>query len=130
MDDLTLARLFEAGTTWLEGGPEAVAEKSWQAHPTCPGVSLKHLATGKDCAGGLSAHLVRLDPGGRIDEHVHAGKPELHVVLGGEGTCRFAGREAAYAAGVCALIPADEPHVVQAGEAGLRLLAVFAPALR
>lgn len=130
MDDATLARLFEAGSTWLAGGPEAVADKAWQAHPTCPGVSLKHLAEAKDCEGLLSAHLVRLEPDARIAEHVHAGKPELHVVLAGEGSCRFAGRDAAYAPGVCALIPADEPHVVQAGAAGLRLLAVFAPALR
>ncbi|MDY0305587.1 MAG: cupin domain-containing protein [Desulfovibrionaceae bacterium] len=107
----------------------AARDLPWNPHPTFPGVALKHLVTGRDTDGSFSLHLVRLDPGKSIDAHTHAASWELHQVLEGRGSCRLGGRESAYGPGVGGVLPAGMEHSVQAGDEGLRLLAVFAPAL-
>lgn len=102
----------------------------WKQHPTFRGVALKHLVTGADTNGALSAHLVRIEAGCRLDEHIHTGSLELHEVVRGAGTCALAGKSVPYAPGACGLIPAGVPHCVRA-DAGedLYILAKFAPAL-
>ena len=101
----------------------------WNSHPTCEGVALKHLITGELTDGRLSCHLVKIDAGCEISEHVHAGQLELHEVLSGEGTGSLPGREIPYATGATVVIPADTAHKVLAGENTLYLLAKFTPAL-
>jgi len=102
----------------------------WNPHPTFRGVALKHLVTGADTGGALSAHLVRVEAGCCLQEHVHADKLELHEVVQGAGTCVLAEKTVPYAPGACGLIPAGTLHSVRA-DAGedLYLLAKFAPAL-
>lgn len=102
----------------------------WNPHPSFRGVALKHLVTGADTGGALSAHLVRIEAGCRLEEHSHAGSLELHEVVRGAGTCALADKSVAYAPGACGLIPAGVPHSVRAhaGE-DLYILAKFAPAL-
>ncbi len=107
----------------------AARDLPWNPHASFPGVALKHLVTGKDTAGAFSLHLVRVDSGCRIGEHAHAANWELHQVLEGRGLCRFAGREAAYEPGAAGVMPVGVAHSVDAGVEGLRLLAVFVPAL-
>jgi len=102
----------------------------WNPHPTFPGVALKHLVTGADTRGALSAHLVRVEPGCCLLEHVHPDKLELHDVVQGAGTCALADKTVRYEPGACGLIPANVAHSVRAdaGES-LYILAKFAPAL-
>ncbi|MGE4298662.1 MAG: cupin domain-containing protein [Desulfovibrionaceae bacterium] len=104
-------------------------ECPWNAHPVFQGVALRHLVTGADTAGALSCHVVRIDPGCVLEEHVHAGQWELHEIVRGQGRARFAGRDVAYRPGCMAVIPMGQAHRVEAGPDGLVLLAKFFPAL-
>jgi quercetin dioxygenase-like cupin family protein len=106
-----------------------VSELSWNIHPKFAGVALKHLVTGADTKGKFSSHIVRIQAGCEIGEHLHPGQWELHEVLQGQGTCLIEGKTIAYAVGTSNVIPADEPHSVQARETDLYLLAEFVPAL-
>lgn len=120
------------GTVRLAGpaGDKNLDALPWNPHPAFRGVSLRHLLTGAETGGALSAHLVRIEPGCTLEAHVHAGSLELHEVLRGAGTCRLGGREVAYEPGVCGLIPAGTEHSVRAdAKENLYLLAKFAPAL-
>ncbi|MGE4264272.1 MAG: cupin domain-containing protein [Desulfovibrio sp.] len=107
-----------------------LAALPWNPHPSFPGVALKHLVTGVDTDGALSAHLVRVEAGCSLLEHVHADKLELHEVVRGAGTCALADKTVHYEPGACGLIPPGVPHSVRA-DAGetLYILAKFAPAL-
>lgn len=120
---------LDAGAVTAGGKTCRAGELEWKAHPVYPGVALKHLLTGADTGGDYSLHLVRVDPGRAIEEHVHPDRRELHVVASGDGDCRAGDLRLAYAPGCCADIPAGQVHRVQAGPAGLVLLATFVPAL-
>ena len=105
------------------------AHLAWNAHPKCKGVSLKHLVTGEATQGQLSCHLVRIEAGCKISQHVHPTQLELHEVLSGQGTGMLREKEIPYLAGTSVVIPANEPHRVLAGEEDVYLLAKFTPAL-
>lgn len=102
----------------------------WNPHPRFAGVALRHLLTGAETGGALSAHLVRIEAGCRLEAHAHEASLELHEVLRGQGVCSLGGRNTDYRPGVCGLIPAGLVHSVRAhAEEDLHLLATFAPAL-
>lgn len=101
----------------------------WNPHPTFAGVAMKHLMTGKETGGKFSMHLVRLEPCAEIGDHVHEKNWELHEVADGSGVCLLDGQRVKYEPGVAAVMPENVSHSVQAGEAGLCLLAKFMPAL-
>jgi len=128
-----IADLSQLPGSKLLATPEAEADLSalpWNPHPKFAGVALKHLVTGAQTGGTLSAHLVRIDAGCCLEEHTHPGSLELHEVARGAGRCMLAGKDVRYAPGVCGLIPAGTAHSVRA-DAGedLYILAKFAPAL-
>jgi len=113
--------------------PDAEADLSalpWNPHPSFTGVALKHLVTGAQTGGALSAHLVRIQAGCLLETHTHPGSLELHEVARGAGVCALGEKNVRYAPGVCGLIPAGVAHSVRA-DAGedLYILAKFAPAL-
>ena len=99
------------------------------AHAKCKGVSLKHLVTDKSTGGKLSCHLVRIQAGCEISEHVHPDKLELHEILSGQGKGILVHKEIPYLAGTYVVISANAPHRVIAGEEDVYLLAKFTPAL-
>jgi len=101
----------------------------WNPHPTFAGVAMKHLMTGKDTDGRFSTHLVRLEPGAKIGDHIHEKSWELHEVADGSGVCLLNGQCIEYQPGVAAVMPESVSHSVEAGEDGLCLLAKFVPAL-
>jgi quercetin dioxygenase-like cupin family protein len=105
------------------------AHLRWNAHPMYKGVMLKHLITGESTNSQLSCHLVKIQAGCEIGEHVHADKLELHEVLSGHGKGILVNKEILYLAGTSVIIPANEPHKVIAGEEDMYLLAKFTPAL-
>lgn len=113
--------------------PEALVDAGalpWEPHPAFPGVAMKHLVLGRDTGGGLSCHLVRVDPGAVLPEHDHPGNTELHRVLDGSGACRSGCMDIDYVPGAMAVIPPGRRHSVAAGVRGLTLLAQFCPALK
>lgn len=124
-----MLKAIEEGRIFCGGGVAGASELPWHEHPVFTGVALKHLITGKDTGGKFSSHLVRVKGGCEIGEHVHAGKWELHEVVQGDGRCIIEGRQVDYRQGVAAVVPADIPHVVKAGDDDLYILAKFAPAL-
>lgn len=101
----------------------------WIPSPKFDGVAMRNLLTGAGTEGRLSAHLVRIEPGKAIGEHVHEGSLEVHEILEGSGVGILPGDRREYRAGVVSLIPQGVLHEVRAGEEGLLLLAKFAPAL-
>jgi len=107
-----------------------LAALPWNPHPSFPGVALKHLITGAQTGGALSAHLVRVQAGCSLERHIHADSLELHEVVRGAGGCQLADKSVRYEPGICGLIPAGVAHSVRA-DAGedLYILAKFAPAL-
>jgi quercetin dioxygenase-like cupin family protein len=128
--DIDLSTLPGAGSIATPDAATDCADLPWNAHPTFRGVSLKHLVTGAQTGGSLSAHLVRVEAGCTLQAHIHAGSLELHEVVRGGGTCSLGDKNVRYTPGVCGLIPAGVTHSVRA-DAGedLYILAKFAPAL-
>lgn len=120
---------FETGSVSGSAGKRKTESIAWTPHPAFAGVSMKHLVTGADTNGTSSVHLVRVNPGCCIGDHIHDGKTEIHQVVSGDGRCLVEEREIEYGEGVVAVIPADRQHSVVAGAPGLFLLAVFSPAL-
>ncbi len=120
---------FETGSVSGSAGKRKTESIAWTPHPAFAGVSMKHLVTGADTNGTSSVHLVRVNPGCCIGDHIHDGKTEIHQVVAGDGRCLVEEREIEYGEGVVAVIPADRQHSVVAGAPGLFLLAVFSPAL-
>lgn len=104
-------------------------ELPWIPSPKFEGVVMRNLLEGACTGGRLSAHLVRIEPGKAIGEHVHEGSLEIHEILEGSGVAAMPGEEREYRPGVVSLIPQGSPHEVRAGKDGLVLLAKFAPAL-
>lgn len=84
-----ILQAFQEGQIFLNSHDKNVKDLPWHEHPTFSGVSLKHLITAKDSEGKFSSHLVRVKRGCEIGDHIHAGKWELHEVIGGRGTCRI-----------------------------------------
>lgn len=102
---------------------------AWNKHAVCEGVFLKHIITGQLTGGKFSSHLVKVQAGCQISEHVHAGNWELHEVVAGEATGHLAGKVIPYQVGTVVVIPEGRPHRVVAGEQDLYILAKFVPAL-
>ena len=129
METHDLAELMENGTLVFCDREEDACGLCWNRHPSFAGVSLKHLITGKDTDGGLSCHLVRIEPGCMLENHTHEGQWELHEVVKGAGVAILDGKEVGYAPGKAAVIPMGTPHSVKASDQGLFLFAKFFPAL-
>lgn len=126
---MQLFSLFDTGAVIADGAAKSAADLPWHQHPTFAGVALKHLLTGAETGGAFSVHLVRLEPGAEIGDHVHETSWELHEVASGSGECLLEGRAIPYEPGRIAVMPMKAAHRVRAGEDGLRLLAKFVPAL-
>ncbi len=120
---------FEQGKVIAPSAEKDAMSIKWNAHPTFKGVYLKHLLSGADTNKGFSFHLVRIEPGCEIGEHIHEGKWETHEVIAGAGQCAIGEKNIDYAPGVLTAIPDSIKHKVMAGEEGLLLFAKFVPAL-
>lgn len=121
--------IFDNGRLALHGQKKDFHSLKWNAHPTFEGVSLKHIITAQDTNGAFSFHLVKVAPGCKIGNHIHATQLETHEVISGDGICTNDGIENPYAPGTVSIIPAAAPHEVSAGPKGLYLFAKFMPAL-
>ncbi|MCL2160368.1 MAG: cupin domain-containing protein [Betaproteobacteria bacterium] len=125
----TLFAAFEQGELALSGRRVKFMERDWQPHSQFAGVALKHLLTAADTGGAFSYHLVRVEPGCAIGEHVHATQQETHEVVAGDGVCRIRNEGIDYRAGLISLIEPGVRHTVTASEKGLLMFAKFIPPL-
>ncbi|MDD2443240.1 MAG: cupin [Desulfotomaculaceae bacterium] len=106
-----------------------VENLDWNPHASFPGVYLKHLVKGESSDGKFSCHLIRIDNGFEISDHIHEDKWELHEVIGGVGKGVLAGKEIVYKLGVTVVVPEKVPHKIVADNGDVYLLAKFIPAL-
>ena len=120
-----LFHCFANGSLAASGNHWALADAPWTEHKDFPGVFLKNLAGPELTQGLLTCHLVRIEALQKIGRHTHGQRLELHEVVAGSGVCRTPEGEIAYAPGVMAVLPANVPHEVRAGEHGLCLFAKF-----
>ncbi|MCL2590303.1 MAG: cupin domain-containing protein [Betaproteobacteria bacterium] len=125
----TLFAAFEQGELALPGRRVMFMERDWQPHSQFAGVALKHLLTATDTNGAFSYHLVCVEPGCAIGEHMHATQRETHEVIAGAGVCRNQNEDFDYRTGVVSLIEPGVQHSVTAGGEGLLLFAKFIPPL-
>ncbi len=108
---------------------QEIETMEWIPHPKFSGAFLKHLIKGADNDNHASCHLVRINPGCQLDNHIHENEWEYHHVLEGEARGYLEGKEMVYKPGVLAVIPKGKVHKIVAGESGLVILATFLPAL-
>lgn len=97
----------------------------WNNHPTFAGVALKHLVTSNESNGMFSYHLVKIEPGHAIGDHIHDPQLETHEVIDGTGVCRNGELVNEYKPGVISIFPPRINHAVEAGNDGLLLFAKF-----
>ncbi|SDK90082.1 Cupin domain-containing protein [Maridesulfovibrio ferrireducens] len=105
------------------------SDLGWNPHPAFEGVYIKHLVPGSKTEGLLSCHMVRIDPGCKLETHTHENQWELHEVIKGDGDALLEEKTMDYHPGRSAVIPKGKTHSVRAGQNGLTLLAKFFPAL-
>jgi len=120
---------FENGRMIIGGREYNLDDIGWNPHPAFKGVFMKNLITGAGTGNRLSCHLVRIEPGCEIGNHIHEGKMELHEVVAGNGSCTIGEETFDYFPGILSCIPDDIKHSVKAGDGGLYILAKFSPAL-
>ena len=118
-----------SGTLFFANRVEEIEMMPWIPHPKFKGAFMKHLVKGADNDNLASCHLVRVNPGCQLEDHVHVNEWEYHHILEGDGTGYLDGREMAYKPGIIAVIPRGANHKVVAGQAGILILATFLPAL-
>jgi quercetin dioxygenase-like cupin family protein len=121
------ATLFSNGTIEFEGQSKSCCDLPWNQHPTFKGVALKNLLCAAETDGGLSSHIVKIEPGCTLEEHIHEAQWELHEVISGQGTANLSGKKMNYSTGRMTVIPKGCLHSVTAGENGLVILAKFFP---
>jgi quercetin dioxygenase-like cupin family protein len=117
------------GTLFFADRSVEIDQLPWIPHPKFEGAFMKHLIKGAANANLASCHLVRVNPGYQLTDHVHANEWEYHHVLEGEGTGYLDGKPMAYQPGRIAVIPKGVSHKVIAGQEGILILATFLPAL-
>ena len=117
------------GTLHFSDRSQAVDAMDWVPHPRFKGAFMKHLVKKADNNNRASCHLVRIDPGCRLDDHVHEGEWEYHNVLDGCGKGYLDGKKMDYLPGTMAVIPKGKTHKVIAGDDGMLIMATFLPGL-
>ena len=76
----------EANVIFTREERKSMEEILWNKHATCPGVYLKHLVKGSETGGQFSCHLVKVEAGCEISEHIHANNWEIHEIVSGQAS--------------------------------------------
>ena len=125
----TIANPLGVGTLFFADRSEEIEKLPWNPHPKFEGAFIKHLIKGADNDNHASCHLVRVNPGCQLTDHIHENEWEYHHILEGEGTGYLDGQPMVYETGRIAVIPKGVNHKVTAGPDGILILAPFLPAL-
>jgi len=124
-----IIKIIEEGKVYHLNKKDLISDLEWNAHPKFKGVFLKHLVKGADTNNKFSAHIVKVEAGCEIGEHVHEINLELHEILEGDGIGFVMDKEIKYNLGTFVVIPENIKHKVIAKESNLYLFAKFFPAL-
>lgn len=124
-----IVKMFEEGRIAWNGSLIDVASLEWNEHASFKGVYLKHLVKSEATGGKFSCHLIKINAGREIGDHVHEGKWELHETIAGVGAGVVNGKEIRYEPGVISIIPEGTMHKVVSGTEDMYLLAKFVPPL-
>ena len=101
----------------------------WKPEPDFPRTFSKTLVTSAQTAH-LSAHRLRVEPGGQVVCHAHQRETEMHFIISGQGQALIGDRWEEVKAGDVVLAPPDVPHGIRNhSDEPLFFLCVFAPPL-
>jgi mannose-6-phosphate isomerase-like protein (cupin superfamily) len=125
----SIVKIFNAGKVVYQNGEIDIERLEWNKNNVNKGVYLKHIVKGEDTDGKFSCHIVRIESGCEIGQHIHEGNWELHEVIAGEGKCFLEDKEVFYSVGTLSVIPEGMEHKVMAVNGDLYLFAKFMPAL-
>ena len=120
---------FRDGSVIADGRTIDARGLPWSGHASFKGVYLKHLVKGDMTGGRLSCHLIRIEAGYSIGDHIHEGKWELHEVIQGTGDGNVGGKSFVYSPGTVAVIPEGVQHRIVADGEDVYIFAKFFPAL-
>ncbi|HOD85502.1 MAG TPA: cupin domain-containing protein [Methanoculleus sp.] len=121
-----ISRLIEEGNTYLPG-QKSGTRSAYYSNPDWSGVRLLDLASGADTGGAFSSHLVRVQKGCEVPDHLHENQWEWNAVLAGQGKMILDGREILFGPGDTFTTPPGVRHTVVADKEDIALLAVFVP---
>ena len=124
----SIVEKFNLGKVVYQNKQIDIEKLEWSKNSN-KGVYLKHIIKGEDTDGKFSCHIVRIESGCEIGQHIHANNWELHEVIDGEGKCFLLDKEVDYSVGVISVIPQGIEHKVIAVNGDLYLFAKFIPAL-
>ncbi|WPC43776.1 cupin [Clostridium sp. JS66] len=123
-----IVKIFNGGKVIYQNKEINIEKLEWNKNPN-KGVYLKHIVKGEDTAGKFSCHIVKIESGCEIGQHIHEGNWELHEVIDGEGKCFLENKEINYSIETLSVIPQGIQHKVKAVNGDLYLFAKFIPAL-
>lgn len=124
----SIVKVFNGGKVVYQNREIDIEKLEWNKNNN-KGVYLKHIIKGEDTDGKFSCHIVKIESGCEIGQHIHEGNWELHEVIAGEGKCFLEGKEVFYSVGTLSVIPQSMEHKVMAVNGDLYLFAKFIPAL-
>lgn len=124
----SIVKVFNGGKVVYQNREIDIEKLEWNKNNN-KGVYLKHIIKGEDTDGKFSCHIVKIESGCEIGQHIHEGNWELHEVIAGEGKCFLEDKEVLYSVGTLSVIPQGMEHKVMAINGDLYLFAKFIPAL-
>ncbi|MDD4254006.1 MAG: cupin domain-containing protein [Methanofollis sp.] len=127
MKKQNIAEVFENGAMLFPTHELEAKDAPWYQHPEWKGVFLKDLVLGNDTGDAFSYHLVRVQGGCEVGDHVHSDQWEWNAILRGSGVFVFDEKEIPFQPGYTFATPPGVRHMVSAGSEELMLLAVFIP---
>ena len=105
------------------------AARSWPAEAGQVGCFSRDLVTSAQTPA-MSAHHLRIEPGGEFKSHVHGRETELHFVIQGHGQAQIGDQWEDVVAGDAVLAIPGVPHGLRNNSASpLFVLCVFTPSL-
>jgi quercetin dioxygenase-like cupin family protein len=105
------------------------ASRLWPAEPGQIGCFSKDLVTSKETQA-ISAHQLRIEPGGEFRSHTHERETELHFVISGRGQAQIGDQWEDVQAGDVALALPGIAHALRnTSSMPLFILCVFTPPL-
>ena len=103
------------------------AEMEWQQHPTIPGIRIKSLENSRTLEKA-SVTLVRVDPGGVIEPHLHEHSSETAYVMSGRAVLTLPEGDVTLASGDGVTVPPRTLHSLRnEADEPVQILAVHIP---
>jgi len=128
LKDRNVVDIFNEGKIIFPDDETDAKKLNWYEHPAFNGVFLKDLVSGKETGGAFSCHIIRVNKGCEVGQHLHEDQWEFNEVLAGDGVYIYDNKEVRSGAGFSFATPPGVRHALIAGVDDLYLLAKFIPA--